>query len=50
MTAEEKLINAIREALIEKHGEEFLFLSEEDQNELILATMREYIDKLKAEK
>lgn len=50
MTPEEKLIQAIREVLIEKHGEEFLLLSEEDQNELILATMREYIDKLKTEK
>lgn len=47
MTAEEKLIQAIREALIEKHGEEFINLSEEEQNELIVGTLLDYV---KAEK
>lgn len=50
MSTEEKLIQNIRECLIEKHGEEFLLLSEEDQNELICDSVRAYIDKLKSEK
>lgn len=50
MTAEEKLIQAIREALIEKHGEKFINLSEEDQNELIVGTMLDYVKALNAEK
>lgn len=50
MTAEEKLIQAIREALIEKHGEEFINLTEEEQNELIVGTMLDYVKALKAEK
>lgn len=48
MSAEEKIILAIRDALIEKHGEEFLTLSEEEQNELIAGTMTDYIETLKA--
>lgn len=50
MTAEEKLIQAIREALIEKHGEEFINLTEEEQSELIVDTMSNYVKVLKAEK
>lgn len=50
MTAEEKLIQAIREALIEKHGEEFINLTEEEQNELIVGTMLDYVRALKADK
>lgn len=50
MTPEEKLIQNIRECLIEKYGDEFLLLSEKYQNELIYTSVRAYIDKLKAEK
>lgn len=50
MTPAEKLINAIREGLIEKHGANFLKLSEDQQNEMIVASMTEYIDELKSEK
>jgi hypothetical protein len=41
MTPEEKIIYHIREGLIEKHGEEFLLLSEEDQTELICGVLLE---------
>lgn len=50
MTTEEKLIQTIREALIEKHGEEFINLTKEEQNELIVGTMLDYVKTLKAEK
>ena len=45
MTPEEKIVHYTRLALIEKHGEEFLKLSVEDQNELILSSI---LDQLKA--
>lgn len=35
MTPEEKIINLIRESLIEKHGDEFLALTEREQTLLI---------------
>ena len=35
MTPEEKILNLIREDLIEKHGEEFLELTEREQTLLI---------------
>jgi len=50
MTTEKKLIQSIREALIEKHGEEFINLIEEEQNELIVGTMMDYVKRLKAQK
>lgn len=50
MTTEEKLIQTIREALIEKHGKEFINLTEEEQNELIVGTMLDYVKTLKAKK
>ena len=46
MTAEEKFINNIRAYLIEENGEEFLELTEEEQNNLILATIHSYIEKM----
>lgn len=49
MSPEEKFIDGIRNLLIEKYGEEFLTLSEEDQNELILKEIRKCIDLLKSE-
>lgn len=42
-TAQEKFIYYIREYLIEKHGEEFLQLSKEEQDELIFVTFQEFI-------
>ncbi len=50
MTAEEKMLKAIRDYLIEENGEEFLKLSEEQQNDLILAVIREFIEMTKSEK
>lgn len=47
MTAEEKFINSIRNYLIEVNGKKFLQLSEEKQNDLIIATIQEYINKVK---
>lgn len=45
MTAEEKMLQSIRNYLIEENGEEFLELTEEEQNNLILATVHSYIEK-----
>ena len=50
MTAEEKMLKSIRNYLIEENGEEFLKLSEEQQTELIIAVLREFIEKTKNEK
>lgn len=48
MTPERKIYNIIRDHLIEKHGEEFLLLSEKERNLLIWDTMREYVENLKS--
>lgn len=50
MTAEEKFIYNIRAYLIEQNGEEFLQLSEEEQNDLIFVTVQEFIKKQLNEK
>ena len=47
INAEQRFINAIREVLIEHHGENFLRLSEENQNELIAEAILEYIEVMK---
>lgn len=49
MTAEEKFINSIRDYLIEETNGAFLKLSEEGQNNLILATIQSYIEKMKTQ-
>ena len=46
MTAEEKMLQSIRNYLIEENGEDFLALTEEEQNNLILATIHSYIEKM----
>lgn len=46
MTAEEKMLKAVRDYLIEENEEEFLELTEEEQNNLILATIHSYIEKM----
>jgi len=43
MTPEEKFFYYTREALIEKHGEEFLELDERSQNALIVDTAIKYL-------
>ena len=43
MTPEEKIIYYTREALIEKHGNEFLELDKDSQNELVYATILEHL-------
>ena len=43
MTPEEKIFYYTREALIEKHGEEFLELDEKSQNALIVDTAIKYL-------
>lgn len=45
MTPAEKLYNAFKMGLIEKYGEEFLELSERDQDNLIIDELQKYIDK-----
>lgn len=49
MTPEEKIFYHIREALIEKHGSEFLELDKDSQNELVIATAIEYMEKARRE-
>ena len=50
MTAEEKMLKSIRDYLIGENGEKFLNLSEEQQHDLILAILKEFIEKTKNEK
>ena len=50
MAAEEKMLKAIRDYLIEENGEKFLSLSDEQQTELIIAVLGEFIEKTKNEK
>ncbi len=45
MTPEEKILYYTREALIEKHGEAFLELDKESQNELVYATILEHLER-----
>ena len=47
MTAEEKIIKLIREELIEKHGEEFLELTEREQNLLICDEIQKYFKRFR---
>lgn len=46
----EKLYNIIKKGFVEKYGEEFLELSDKDQNNLILAMLWEYTDNIKSHK
>lgn len=46
MTPAEKLYNALKMGLIEKYGEEFLELSEDEQNNLIVYELENYKDKV----
>ena len=50
MTPGEKLYNAIRLTLIEQYGPEFFKWSEIDQHNLIVATAREYLTRIKKNK
>ena len=50
MKAQEKVIHYIREGLLDKHGEYYAMLSEEQQNELILMVIQEHIEKMRKEK
>ncbi len=50
MTVEEKLLENVRDWFIAKDGQNFLKLSEKDQNNLILAAIRGLAEKSKAEK
>ena len=47
MTPEEKIINLIREALIEKHGEEFLELSEKEQTLIICDELQKQFERFR---
>ena len=47
MTTEEKVYNNIKEWYIVTDGDNFLKLSDEDQNELILSMIELYVDNLK---
>lgn len=50
MTSEEKVYNSIKNWFIEKDGYNFLKLSEDDQNNLILAVIQTHIKDLKSQK
>lgn len=45
MTAEEKLMQTVRDYLITQKGIAFLKLSEKDQNNLILAVIQDHFEK-----
>lgn len=47
MTPEEKIINLIREDLIERYEEEFLELSEKDQILIICDELQKHFDRFK---
>ena len=47
MTAEEKIINLIRESLIEKYGDEFLELTEKEQTFIIADELEKYFERFK---
>ena len=47
MTPEERIIHLISEDLIERHGAEFLNLSEKDKMLIICDELRKHIDNLK---
>lgn len=47
MTPEEKIIQAIREGLIEKYSEEFLELSKEEQNNVIADELQKCFERFK---
>lgn len=47
MTPYEKLYNELKNWYIEKYGYEFLRLSEKDQQNLIIAAVQSYADKVK---
>ena len=47
MTHQEKLYNELKNWHIEKYGYEFLRLPEKDQQNLIIAAVQSYADKLK---
>lgn len=50
MTPNEKIYNDLKDWFIVTDGDNFLKLSDEDQNELILSMIRLYVDNLKNEK
>ena len=50
MTPTEKVYNNIKEWFIITDGDNFLKLSDEQQNELIVSMIRLYVDNLKNEK
>ena len=47
MTPAEKLYNELKNYYIEKYGYDFLRLSEKDQQNLIIAAVQTYADKVK---
>lgn len=47
MTPAEKLYNELKNYYIEKYGYDFLRLSEKDQQNLIIAALQSYADKVK---
>ena len=47
MTAEEKIIDLIRDHLIVKHGDEFLALTEREQNLLISDEIEKSFDRFR---
>lgn len=50
MNAQEKLLQAIREGLLDKHGEDFAMMDSEQQYGLILMILNENLEKMRKEK
>ena len=47
MTPEEKIIYYVREGLIEKHGEDYLELSEREQTLIICEELQKHFERFK---
>lgn len=50
MITEDKLILLVREALLDKHGEDFAMLSRDQQYGMILMVLSENLEKMKKER
>ena len=49
MNAPEKVIMAIREGLLDKHGEDFALLSQDQQYGMILMVLNENLEQMRKE-
>lgn len=47
MTPQERILNTIREALIEKHGDEFLSLTDKEQTLIICDELNKQFERIR---